>query len=318
VERELESGVTNPTEIRRSFAVRNAIQAELKKVVEGSKNPRLKLTRILPRISVDDCVNAFRGASSVLDLPVIWARKHTGSVPKIKTTGAEVVIDIATPPINGRLDYLRDGQIVDFKTGEESPDHHGQLQFYALLFWLSRGTPPESLTLVYVREGRRVVVDVPSLDQLAEMASSIHDETDKASRQILDGPPQAKPSESTCKLCPVRQLCDQYWTDSATTPLRLTRETLSGSGDVEWADAEVVAFPAKNRVGGCVGPASVSDTGVVQLSMGSMHIPAQLPTTDSKARILNARIERAPLEPFTLTVTTGSEVFWATAPEPES
>jgi len=105
-------------------------------------------------------------------------------------------------------------KIVDFKAGEPKQEHKLQVQIYALL-WIRDselnpgGRLPDALVLSYCSGD--VNVGRPSLEELAVLEKELVARTGEALVAFGRKPPEARPDTETCRLCEVRQLCDEYW-----------------------------------------------------------------------------------------------------------
>lgn len=104
--------------------------------------------------------------------------------------------------------------VVDWKTGEESEDHHRQMEVYALL-WDGDSElnpsrlPTESLKLSY--GGNTVEVAVPHGEQLIELKRIICEGTEKVRAELELDPVPARPSADNCRFCQVKLICNDCW-----------------------------------------------------------------------------------------------------------
>lgn len=112
--------------------------------------------------------------------------------------------------------------ITDYKTGIASADHWDQALIYAVL-WLNddRRNPTKravlELRIEHPSERRSII---PTGAEIARAARELVART-AAARASIDGPsPEARIGEDHCPICPVRHLCDEYWSQQApvTTP----------------------------------------------------------------------------------------------------
>ena len=143
---------------------------------------------------------------------------------------SEVTLRHPTLPLMGIVDLLerRDGRtsIVDFKSGEASPEHHRQVLLYSLLWWRQSTELPGDAELRYRGEVEHITVNAKVLEEFEKTLQRQLAEFTK----VLNG--RAPASVGThCHYCPVRQFCDSYW--DSKPPL-----------DVDWADVEVVFLGA--------------------------------------------------------------------------
>ncbi len=104
--------------------------------------------------------------------------------------------------------------VVDWKTGQESEDHHRQMQVYALL-WDGDSElnpsrlPTESLKLSY--GGMTVEVAVPHGEKLIELKRILCERTEKVRAELELDPVPARPSADNCRFCQVKLICDDCW-----------------------------------------------------------------------------------------------------------
>jgi hypothetical protein len=212
-------------------------------------------------------------------------------------------IEVDDPPLMGRIDQVRYGTLTDYKTGEADESHLEQLRFYALLWWLRYGRRPVGLRLVYPDSAAIVPVNVPSAIELERQTEELREEIREAALLIAAGG-SAIPMETTCRFCPVRQLCPEYWSSDDTLALR------SIAGDSGFADVRLTQLPPGWSPGQVL-----TGTGIVEVGGGELsavividrsRCPAELP---SAARVLGARVvsREAGLQVRT---TPLSEVFW--------
>jgi hypothetical protein len=152
----------------------------------------------------------------------------------------EAVLQATDLRLGGRVDLItvtEDGcEITDYKTGAADPHHSDQVRTYALL-WAHDGVlnpsalPVTRLTLSYPTHDDDV--DVPTGAELAVAAAEMAARIDAADLALQGRPPQARPAEDICRLCGVRQLCEDYW-----AKLSLTPTTGGSTGEPQWFDLE--------------------------------------------------------------------------------
>lgn len=199
------------------------------------------------------------------------------SLPATPGVHAEREVRAEELRLTGRIDLLIiddvDVTIVDFKTGEEIDSHEDQVRLYALLWGLDTASNPDH------RPATKLEIAYPSYARAVEpldQAGLIALKTSTASRiaaaevNTRDANPVAMPSPSMCQFCPVRHLCDAYWTSiPPAVPMATTEEwfdfegrVLAPHGNRSWffecndATAQVlvrtaepnVAFPLGGRV----------------------------------------------------------------------
>lgn len=134
-----------------------------------------------------------------------------GSYPEVELRAPEL-------RLAGRADLVTvvDGacEIIDYKTGATDEHHADQLRMYALLWTRDtevnpEGLPVRRLTLSY--PSRDIDVDPPTPPQLEQLASRTVAQIGEAELWLQERPPPARPSPPMCRLCGVRQLCEDYW-----------------------------------------------------------------------------------------------------------
>lgn len=135
---------------------------------------------------------------------------------------AEVRLVADSLRLHGRVDLLtvEDArvEIIDFKTGAESPSHADQLRLYALLWNADDKSNPGRLRATHLTAAYRdhdVSVGVPSSSEIVGLAATLKAEIDQALQETGSGSPSARPSAATCNGCSVRQLCAAYWASVA-------------------------------------------------------------------------------------------------------
>ena len=125
-------------------------------------------------------------------------------------------------------------ELVDYKTGALKPEHEEQVRLYSLLWARDAQLNPtgriaDSLTLAYSTTD--VAVEPPTSSQLAALEQEFISRTKIALGLAQQTPPSAVPNINNCGYCPVRQLCDDYWTPQVQQTLaqEIMRESLAAS-----------------------------------------------------------------------------------------
>lgn len=106
-------------------------------------------------------------------------------------------------------------ELVDYKTGMPKPEHEEQIRLYNLLWARDAqlnptGRPVDRLTLAYPTID--IAVEPPTGSQLDILEQEIIARTNIVLNLARQTPPPAVPNINNCRYCPVRQLCDDYWT----------------------------------------------------------------------------------------------------------
>jgi hypothetical protein len=112
-----------------------------------------------------------------------------------------------------------------------------QVGVYALLWHRDHVRNPLSsraTRLVLAYPSHEELVSAPSVDELDDMERALALRSDRALSELRRSPAPAYPSASTCKWCPVRQLCEPYW--------EFVRTSYQAA---EWGDVEVVILETR-------------------------------------------------------------------------
>jgi hypothetical protein len=279
-------------------------------------NPRVDSGKLAASISLDRCCADFYDQASRLPEPQY---KKARSASKIKATSSsvtapseaqELTVELQDPPLIARIDLVINKELIDYKTGDQSQEHVDQLRFYAFVWWLRYGTLPAGLELRYASES--VTVPLPSSKDLFATEQSIRSEVNAIARDLANSEsgPVARPSETVCQYCPVRQLCNEYWESSETQAFRRLPDSLA-EGKAVLMDVELAAIPTTWQVGrGFMGDVEAQALGHVKVSIPAALCPSAGSPRPVRARLLSATVK---CSGGILTVTTNSvsEVFWA-------
>lgn len=221
---------------------------------------------------------------------------------------AEVTLADERLRLMGRVDLLAVGEehadIVDYKTGAEDPGHFEQLRLYALLWDLDRvvnptRVPAVDLTAAY--PSHDVTVAVPTSVELRDLEEAIRLRIATADVLFDAGSPPARPSVDLCAMCPVRSVCDVYWTTVGSDP--------SAVKDGDWFDYEGIVGP----------PNGVRSLWMLNTASGQKELLLRTTPTakpleiGSRVRLLGLRRDADPEVPATTAVmTASSEAFVVT------
>ena len=217
---------------------------------------------------------------------------------------AEVRLAVEDWRLHGRVDLLMihgaQVEIVDFKTGAESPSHADQLRLYALLWSADRKSNPRQTPATRLAAAYRdhdVDIDVPDPAEMARLSATVAAEISIASREAGSGSPAARPSAETCASCSVRHLCHDYWASVAPREVPVQEDC--------WFDFE-------GAVGEENGPRSwwlLDAAGARQLLLRSATNDPGFAVGDA-VRLLSVHRESDPDVAFPVgTMTAASEVF---------
>lgn len=152
-----------------------------------------------------------------------WTQSEPLVAPKVRQrvlngSHAEVRLSSAEMGWHGVADLLSlstdDCEIRDFKTGSAKDTHSLQLKVYALLWHRDGILNPEKrqvTRLVVSYDDRDVEIAAPTTEELDSLEAALRERTFEAIAAIQSKPPLARPSQDSCSLCSVRQLCPEYW-----------------------------------------------------------------------------------------------------------
>ena len=142
---------------------------------------------------------------------------------------AEIRIEHPTLPLAGYLDLVEmrpDGDIItDYKSGELAETYRDQVMVYGVLWWRAKNRIPRRLSVVAV-SGERIDVE-PTEADLIQRERELEREIQEW-QTVLQGPAPAKVAPQNCRLCPVKALCAEFWSetsrDQASPDLEVTIE----------------------------------------------------------------------------------------------
>lgn len=167
--------------------------------------------------------------------PDRWS--HPDAVP-CPAVLPEVQVEIADPPLRGTIDLVVTDQegdtVVELKTGEPRAEHECQSRIYAVLWWCSTGRPIRRRLLVYA-DHEPVPLSGLGTDELRLETALLRERAATARANLRHHPPPARPTAHKCLLCPVRQMCEDYWQSPTTIENRWTIESLASLRDGEMA-----------------------------------------------------------------------------------
>jgi hypothetical protein len=206
---------------------------------------------------------------------------------------------------------VRNKILVDFKTGEPGQQGHGeQVLFYAALWWLRYGELPTGMEIRYPDEA--FALPTPNDSELTSGIESIRQEVMEISTNLATSPPPAKPAIESCRYCPVRQLCGEYWTSASTRPLRElpADEATTQEPMPPFRDIRVTAFPIHWEVGRELNGTAILEGGrAVELSIPATQCPPRGTMQPIGLTVLNALLTTGD-SGCKARLTSASEVFW--------
>ena len=209
-------------------------------------------------------------------------------------------------------------EIRDYKTGVPAEGHEFQVQVYALLWSKDlqanrEGRLANALVISY--DDHDVRVKPPSGEELRVLEDELRKRTAQALAALKANPPMARPNSHNCMRCPVRQLCDEYWSWHAKQgPSGKTdHSSVAGFGDIELT---VSGRHGPNSWDGFVDP-GVDGLAGTRILLRGRELPFD-PRPDQRVRVLDAykavwnsdeHGEVARNEPTVVTMGAGSEAF---------
>jgi hypothetical protein len=282
--------------------------------IERMRRLRADLTSRLPDARVQ--IQAYLGRTN---LPVVSkandmderqeaasnASPHGPRRPLSVGAHPEATLTAGSVRLTGRVDLLTvddDGIcITDFKTGAEDSGHLDQLRVYALLWDLDREANPgrrSATELVAAYPNHDVTSPAPTVEELTILQRAVESRIAAADAEVAADIPKAIPSEENCRLCQVRQLCDEYWQQVARDP----GEMSAGA----WFDYEG-AVGARN--GARSWWMQNRRTGRRELLLRTASAATAL-TPGSRVRVLGFRLDDDPeVDGIVGVMTVASEVF---------
>jgi hypothetical protein len=295
------------------FRLRLFLSERFQKILdtEGPKNPRLDVSRLWAAVSFNVCADRFRtlvdgmSPQSPRREPLVGGTRQAPSgPPRPPAEDEEHYLKVDDPPLHGIIDQVQHGRLIDTKTGEAKEWHPEQLRFYALLWWIKFNERPAALELQYADDKGVVPVAVPTVAELNTLRDQLREEIAGAKELLSQRQESAHPSAEGCRFCPVRQLCQDYWTSDATLEWRTVSE------EQRFADVLVTKLPSGWEPGRPV-------AGIVTIRLGQEERPATLMIDRSRcpeekcdrAIILGAHVDLSGETAVVKTVVT-SEVFW--------
>jgi hypothetical protein len=297
-----------------SFQPRHFLKQALRELLDGevAGNPRLDRGRLEAAVSLDDCLAKFfalsqgPGAGPRTAQPQAAAGRPDGP-PR---NAQEYWVEVEDPPLAGRIDEVREGILIDFKTGEEDLEAHAeQLRLYAVLWWLRFGEPPAGLEVRY--PGAVHFLPAPDADNLRPMVQALKKELAAICAAVTKSPPEARHDPERCRLCPVRQLCGEYWQASETRPLRSLHVLDQGSAAaLPIRDVELIRLPEHWTPGKAfIGLAEASGIGPVWVTLSQKLCPQEGSPIASSVRLLQVLL-LSQADGVEVRAINSTEAFW--------
>jgi CRISPR/Cas system-associated exonuclease Cas4 (RecB family) len=270
---------------------------------KNKSNHRCDAWRLKHQISVVEIVRQFWRAVETCGIVGDGrdVRPGIGTSDK-RVGGTELWLQDAKSKLVGRCDLIRDGKLVDFKSGESHEWHRDQVLFYASLLFSQHECLVKAAEVLYLDSFERVFVAVPSNAEIATVLATYRALAAHADELIQREQYEARPVEAECKRCPVRMLCSVYCRNEA--PKRIfTRLPEDGLVDFICEGGEILPEAAGVVI------KVVSDLGI-----RCMFLPMPLVSevgTDNllKLRVMNAAIRSNEAGFVNVKLTSASEAF---------
>jgi hypothetical protein len=150
-------------------------------------------------------------------------------------------VELHDPELCGRIDVVETTHtgdiVIDFKTGREDPDHLDQIDFYAFLWSKATNRSIARRRIIYLN-GNRIDRGALSTQDLRALETRYRTRVVVAKSNI-SSEVRASPAVHTCEYCPVRQLCEPYWSSCETEPLRWKVGDIKSDRCGQWKDLEI-------------------------------------------------------------------------------
>lgn len=268
---------------------------------KNEANPRVDSNALAGQVRLDEILRAFSEASNYLNETDHQAPRGAKVVSTHPTVfeGAESWLRDPESKLCGRADFIADGEIIDFKSGEAQDYHSAQVVFYAALYFAMKHKLPSALRLIYTQSGEIREVSVPALKSMEFELSKMRQRALIADRQIATGNTPAQPSPAVCTFCHVRGVCVSYWNSLQHNSLQ--HESVVDYTPTEMAGEEPAALGVYIR-------------DIVAGVPTRLHLPQAVmrhgATQCQQIRCLSVRINRDG-SGVNFTLTRGSEVYLA-------
>lgn len=161
--------------------------------------------------------------------------KATGTRHLPDGSYAEFTLRSTSLRLTGRADLVTlagsEVHIVDYKTGEPSPQHAEQLRLYALLWSRSDHLDPlrpYATRLSASYPGRDIDIDAPDKTELEDIERQTGARIARVEEHLAEYPPEARPATERCRRCSVRHLCEPYWLSTELQAESVGRGDLQG------------------------------------------------------------------------------------------
>jgi len=299
----------------KKFSARSRVPklAEKEVTLEREKNPRFFTKSKSVSISIQQCLNAFKRIILTTPIEQFGSSHGGGETTKRlgrRISGSEVRLQSDKFHVYGVIDGIVGETILEFKTGSRSESHIRQVELYALLYFHVVGKSPKICKIVYTDGGPSEEFS-PDLDRLKAIEHDVRGLLERARLYSEAGSAPAMPDSESCKWCPVRHMCDEYWLSDETIELRLSKIN---------KDSDDFQVPSRRDVQLTVDTAdlkSVDGAFVRALTQNAEPVTACIgdpgeigpSTKHATIRMLSALV-RERNAGITVSPISGSETFW--------
>lgn len=181
---------------------------------------RFDIERSLPSLRqlIQGVLQRVFGISPGLDEELPTGRSVTTQQPLGIGFHTEVRLAPQNPRWIGWADAIKllpdSCELLDYKSGEENPNHRRQIQLYALLWARDTAINPERrlathLTIVYADKIQ--AVPPPEENDLDKLEAELNEQSQAIARTLESKPPTASVSPDNCRYCDMKHLCDDFW-----------------------------------------------------------------------------------------------------------
>ena len=241
--------------IHAAFDIRLVIRSKRKEVLNRQSTDRgMQIgTSDLP---LDDCIDAFKfllreaygleHAEALRDRLTEPAEKPahalTQGIPAARPGGLapEAEVEIDDPPLRATIDLVRYGDsgdtLIEFKSGAPREQHRLQADLYSAVWVAATGRRVRVRRILYLN-APPTELDGMDPREAGAVLAALRTRISAAMTDLKADVPPARPNSDNCKHCPVRQLCDEYWTATSTADLRWRPSALQL--DNGWRDIEL-------------------------------------------------------------------------------
>ena len=180
---------------------------------DNSNNPRIDSHAMAGQLRIEEILRAFvevcHHLRKIEHQPMICGAPAL--IRKGTLNGSERLLRDPESKLCGRVDLISEGEIIDFKSGEQQQHHSEQLLFYGALYLAMTKRLPSGCRLIYTATNQSRDVPVPLLSDLNSLLDRIRLQANGAEKRISKGELQANPQLARCMYCHVRGLCVAYW-----------------------------------------------------------------------------------------------------------